>query len=296
MPGPLGEPVPATWRLVEEPGGLRRAVVESAAACGLALAGGREHNRPLEAATRGVGELVARAVAEGADEIVVGCGGSASTDGGRGALEALGLFPPPPPVVCRDRLGGARLLVAFDVETRFVDAASCFGPQKGAGPVEVGLLVDRLERLAHLYAASCGMDVSVLRGGGAAGGLAGGLAAIGGQLEAGFGYVADAIGLAGLVEQASAIVTGEGSLDDGSFEGKVVGGVLDLVASAPRQVPVLCVAGRATPAALSEATGRGADVVVLTERYGAAASMTETAELVTDVVADWLARLPPVES
>src|SRR5207248_1731432 len=167
--GPLGHPVEAEWRLEED----GTAVVEAALACGLTLAGGPEGNDPLAATSRGVGELVAAAIAEGAERVVVAVGGVASTDGGVGAVETL---PTPLPIP---------LEVACDVEAHFLDAADVFAPQKGATPEQVQILRERLSKL----------DVPDLPGSGAAGGLAGGLAAIGGQLRPGFDVVADRVGL-----------------------------------------------------------------------------------------------------
>ena len=169
--GPLGEPVEAEWRLEED----GTALIEAAQACGLTLAGGPERNDPLRATSRGVGELVAAAVAEGAGRIVVFVGGVASTDGGVGATEAV----PHPLRVPLD--------VACDVDARFLDAADVFAPQKGATPEQVRILRERLEKLV----------VPDLPGSGAAGGLAGGLAAIGARLLPGFDLVADRVGLDG---------------------------------------------------------------------------------------------------
>ncbi|MDX6481731.1 MAG: glycerate 2-kinase, partial [Gaiellaceae bacterium] len=118
--GPLGEPVEAVWRLEE---GV--AIVEAAQACGLALAGGASGNDPLRATSRGVGELIAAATAAGAEGVIVAVGGVASTDGGVGAVEALG-----------GRLA-VPLEVACDVEARLLDAADVFAPQKGATPEQV---------------------------------------------------------------------------------------------------------------------------------------------------------------
>ncbi len=163
--GPLGRPVDASWRLDR-----RSAVIEMAQASGLELAGGAEGNDPIGATTSGTGELISIAVESGATRVLVGVGGSATTDGGLGALQAL--FP-------LQRLRGVELVVACDVRTSFVDAAAVFGPQKGASPSQVELLTRRLERLADVYVHDHGVDVRPLVGGGAAGGLAGGLAAAG---------------------------------------------------------------------------------------------------------------------
>src|SRR6202011_2178639 len=149
----------------------RTAVIEMARASGLLLAGGPDGNDPMNATTRGTGELIAAAPAAGARRIIVGLGGSATTDGGHGALDVL-----------RDRLRGVELVVACDVTTRFADAAAEFCPQKGASPAQVALLQRRLERLADDYRTTTGVDVSELAGAGAAGGLAGGLATLGATL------------------------------------------------------------------------------------------------------------------
>ena len=124
--GPLGSPVEAAWRIDR-----RTAVIEMARASGLVLAGGAEGNDPLAATTRGTGELIAKAIEQGARTVLVGLGGSATTDGGLGAIEALG---------SPARLGPIDLQVACDVRTRFVDAAAVFAPQKGATPAQVRLL------------------------------------------------------------------------------------------------------------------------------------------------------------
>lgn len=278
--GPLGKKVQAPFWVGEGP--ERRAVIESQLACGLGLVGGAEGNEPLAASTRGVGELVLAALEEGAREVVVGCGGSASTDGGRGALEAMDAFPP----------GGqsfpGRLVVACDVETTFCEAARVFGPQKGASSAQVDLLERRLSELARLYG-EAGREIAFLPGSGAAGGLAGGLAALGGELVSGFDLTAAATSLDRKLSGAGAVVTGEGRLDRTSLEGKVVGGVVHKAAAAG--LPCLVVAGRTDKEAAQEVSRLGASVVSLTERFGAAASSDETAQLVSQVVAEWLSGL-----
>ena len=135
--GPLGDPVEAGWRLAKG-----TAVIEMATASGLVLAGGAEENNAIEATTRGVGELLLSAVEAGARRIVVGVGGSATTDGGLGALKAM--HP-------TQKFRGIDLSVACDVRTTFVDAAEVFAPQKGASPSQVALLRRRLERLAQVF-------------------------------------------------------------------------------------------------------------------------------------------------
>lgn len=228
--GPLGRPVDASFALLG--GGSRlTAVVEGARASGLALAGGPSGNEPLGATTKGTGELVLAAVAAGARRIVVGCGGSASTDGGLGAVRAIG---------SRSRLGGAVLSVACDVTTQFLDAARAFAPAKGASHAEVALLSGRLARVAQAYGEEFGVDVTDMAGAGAGGGLAGGLAALGAQLRPGAELVAELTGLSSQIDPGSVVVTGEPFLDGRSFAEGVVGAVAELAREAGARV--LCMA------------------------------------------------------
>jgi glycerate kinase len=247
--GPLGDAVEAEWALLS--GGT--AVVEMARASGLLLVEGR--NDPLRASTRGTGELIAAALRAKARRVIVAVGGSATTDGGLAALEALGWS-----------LGGAEVTVACDVSTPFLDAARVFAPQKGATDAQAELLGRRLARLADEYERRTGVDVRELPGAGAAGGLAGGLAAIGARLEPGFDVVADAVDLADALDDVTLVVTGEGRLDGSSFEGKVVGGVLGWAADAgvPRAAVI---AGQVTAEAREEvAVLAGVELYALTDR------------------------------
>ncbi len=272
--GPLGRVVDAAWRLDGT-----TAVIESAEACGILKAGGAEHNDPVGATTAGVGELLTAALDGGARRIVVGLGGSASTDGGLGALRA---GPRP------GRLKGVELLIACDVDTRFVDAARIFGPQKGASATHVELLERRLAALVDGYRADYGVDVGELPGAGAAGGLAGGLAILGGQIVRGVDAVADALELDDRIEEADLVVTGEGFLDGASFAGKVVGGVVERAEWASK--PVVVIVGDA------DQEGRAAasmcepppDVVSLVERHGDEAARAITVALIRAEVSRYL--------
>jgi glycerate kinase len=265
--GPLGDPIEAEWLVL--PDGT--AVVEMARASGLALV--RARNDALRASTRGTGELITAALRAGARRVVVGVGGSATTDGGLGAVETLGWS-----------LAGADVTVAYDVSTRFLDAAERFGPQKGATPAQVSLLGRRLARLAQEYERRTGTDVTGLEGAGAAGGLAGGLAAIGAQLEPGFEVVAGAAGLEAALEDVDLVVTGEGRVDASSFEGKVVGEVLEWAAGeGVRRRAVI--AGQITDEGREELSVRGpVDAFALSDRvwqmgeaYGRAQVLVEEA-------------------
>lgn len=262
--GPLGDPVPAGWRLSG-----RTAVIEMAQASGLALVGGAEGNDPVAASTIGTGELIAEALDLGARRIFVGHGGSATTDGGLPALQAL--FP-------TARLRGVELVAAVDVRCTFVDAAAQFAPQKGATPNQVQLLTRRLERLAQVYQQDFGVDVTDIVGGGAAGGLAGGLAAIGGVVTSGFDLIADELDLATAVEEADLVVTGEGFVDEASFDGKVVGGLAELADEF--DVPVLVVAGE-----VFDGVGDRVEALSLVAMFGRDRAMGDTAACIAEVVA-----------
>ena len=266
--GPLGDPVTAGWRLDG-----KRAVVETAQSSGLVLVGGAAGNDPVAAATHGTGELIATAVEAGARRVLIGVGGSATTDGGLGALRALHPLA---------RYRGVRLVVACDVRTRFLDAAECFAPQKGASPAQVELLARRLERLAQVYIEDHGIDVRGIEGSGAAGGLAGGRAAIGAELVEGFEVVAEEADLYGRIEGADLVITGEGFLDAQSFEGKVVGGVAGLAAEAG--VPVVAIVGE-----VFDAVSERVDAVSLTARFGEERSRADTIRCVEEVAAELLA-------
>lgn len=209
--GPLGAPVEAQWRFHR---GV--AVIEMARASGLTLAGGASNNDPMGATTRGTGELIDAALTLGAHKIIVCLGGSATTDGGLGALRAISTPA---------RLRAVDFLVACDVDTLFVDAARVFAAQKGASRSQVEMLTGRLEKLAESYASEHGIDVTTIPGSGAAGGLAGALAALGATLMPGFDIVAEETGFDEALQKADFVITGEGSLDDTSFAGKVVGAV-----------------------------------------------------------------------
>jgi glycerate kinase len=266
--GPLGDPVEAAWRLDG-----RTAVVEMAQASGLDLAGGADGNDPIAASTVGVGELIETALDAGANRVIVGVGGSATTDGGLAALRALHPL---------GRLKGVELLVACDVRTGFLDAAEVFAPQKGATPAQVELLRRRLERLAQVYRADHDVDVLALEGAGAAGGLAGGLAAAGARLLSGFDLIADEIELYERIEGADLVITAEGFLDEQSFEGKVVGGVAGLAAEAG--VPIVAVVGQ-----VFDNVGDRIEAISLVDRFGEERALADAAGCIEAVVAERLA-------
>lgn len=268
---PLGRPVNAQWRLDGT-----SAVVETARASGLSLVGGSKGNDPVAASTAGTGQLIAAAVKEGARQVLIGVGGSATTDGGLGAVRAL---------EPHSRLAGVELVVACDVQTRFLDAAGVFGPQKGATPTQVEFLARRLEGLATMYQDDFGVDVRPLPGGGAAGGLAGGLAALGASLVPGFEVVADTLDLAEKIEGADLVVTGEGLVDEQSFNGKAVGGVVALAAEVG--VPVLVIAGDIDRYRAGELP---VPCVSLVETFGRSRAMDDPLSCIREVLANRLTK------
>jgi glycerate kinase len=272
--GPLGTPVDAPWRMGDD--GV--AVVESARASGLVLAGGAEGNDPVGATSRGTGELVAAAIAEGAHRVIVSLGGSATTDGGLATVEVLEAHAP-----FDGREGRPEVLVACDVRTAFRDAAVVFGPQKGASSEQIVELTARLDRLTEAYRERYGVDLAAVEGSGAAGGLGGGLFALGARLVPGFEIVSAHTGLDDAIRTADAVVTGEGRLDAESFNGKVVGGVLELAAR--YGVPALVVAG----AVDDEVAGRAPSVSLL-DRFGPEASWGDTLGCITRAVAERISR------
>jgi glycerate kinase len=216
---PLGRPVDGRFALLD---GGRRAVVEAAEASGLRLVAESERDA-WAASTRGTGELIAAAVEAGARSVAVAVGGSATTDGGAGALEAL------------DEAGvDVPLTVICDVRTAWEDAPRVFGPQKGATDART---VKRLERRLDQLAARAPRDPRGVPMTGCAGGLSGGLWAFrGAKLVPGAAYVLDAVGFDDAMRAARFVVTGEGKLDAQTLEGKACAEV----ATRARQGGVAC--------------------------------------------------------
>jgi glycerate kinase len=217
---PLGRPVTAPFGLLEDGGA---AIVEMARASGLELVAEDERNAEA-ASTFGTGELILAAVEAGAEVVYVSVGGSATTDGGAGAIEAI---------EDAGGLGGAKLVVLCDVRTPFERAAEVYGPQKGADPAAVRRLTRRLNRLAGGWTRDPRGQALT----GAAGGLSGGLwAALGAALVPGAPFVLDALRFDERLRSAGAVVTGEGHIDAQTLQGKLVGEV----ATRARQRGVPC--------------------------------------------------------
>jgi glycerate 2-kinase len=223
---PLGRPISASFALVE---GGRRALVEMATASGLALVTEAERD-PWAATTYGTGQLIRAAVEAGAEEVMVAVGGSATVDGGRGALDALAALGGP---------GDARIAVLCDVQTPWERCAEIYGPQKGADPDMVRRLAERLDA----YATELPRDPRGVSMTGAAGGLSGGLwAGLGAALEPGAPYVLDAVRFDERLRGSAGVIAGEGRIDEQSVMGKIVGEIGDRALAA--DVPLFAIVGR----------------------------------------------------
>lgn len=264
--GVFGEPVEGYYGLIH---GGTTAVVETAAVSGIAGIPETELN-PLEATTYGTGQLLRAALEQGIRNLIIGFGGSATTDGGMGALQALG-------VRFYDRDGGelgrggkemeravrmdvsglipaareARFTFACDVENPLygpTGAAAVFGPQKGASPAMVDRLDQGLRNLAAVIYRDTGRDIAAVPGAGAAGGLAGGLLSVlNADMVSGFQVLCDAAGLETKISGADLAVTGEGKTDDQTACGKLVCRLGDLAKR--HGVPAVCISGTVLPCA-----------------------------------------------
>jgi glycerate 2-kinase len=240
------------------------AVVELAGVCGLALLGA--DLEPLAATSYGLGAVLAAALDSGAARIVVGLGGSASTDGGAGLLSALGarLLDADGRALAlgggaladldrveldglHPRLANAHIVIAADVDNRLCGpngAAAVYGPQKGATPVQVAQLDTNLAHLAAVVARATGRDRSTEPGAGAAGGAGFGLLTVGAELRPGIDELLALVGFDGALPGTDLVITGEGSLDEQTLAGKAPAGVA--AAARARGIPVVAVAGRST--------------------------------------------------
>lgn len=265
--GPLGERQRAEWgRLADG-----RAVLETAQAIGLARVARRD---PLQATSRGAGQLVRAALEDGARRLLLGLGGSATVDGGAGLLQELGarlldgagreLAPGGGALLELERidpaglvdLRGVELVAACDVDNPLLGptgAARVYGPQKGADPAAVERLERGLERLARALGRDLGLDAAALPGAGAAGGLGAALAALGARLERGAELVLDALELDRALRGADLVLTAEGALDATTLRGKATWAVLGRARRAG--VPCLALAGRIDPAARERLLG-----------------------------------------
>ncbi len=311
--GPTGEPVKATFAVRGD-----AAVIEMAEASGLRILPGHRA-APRTATTYGTGQLVTAALDAGARHIVLGIGGSATTDGGAGLAQALGVRLldragaelPRGGAALADldridvsgldpRVAAAEFTVASDVENPLVGpqgAAAIYGPQKGASPEDVAVLDAALTRYAEILRRDVGIAVADVPGAGAAGGLgAGALAFLGAELTSGIALLLDVVGFRSAVQGASLVITGEGSFDEQTLSGKAPVGVARAAAAAG--VPVVALVGRlaVTPEQLDAVGIRGARAVLELEpdleraQRDAAPLLSRLAE---QIVADFTPLPPP---
>ena len=278
--GPLGEPVEAAWGLLGPNG--ETAVVEMAAAAGLTLVPPAARD-PGRATTYGAGELLREAVQSGAKRVLVGLGGSATNDGGAGAMQALGVRfldaagrPLPPLIGGRDLLklaridtagllsfGGVSVTIASDVTNPLLGptgASAIYGPQKGTSAAQVAELEAALANYAAVIQRDLGKEVALLPGAGAAGGMGAGLIAfLGAQMQSGIDLVLDLSGFDQAISGADWVWTGEGRIDAQTLHGKTTLGILRRCRA--HAVPVLAFGGSVDDSAmdaLSEAGLRSA--------------------------------------
>ncbi|WP_054178194.1 glycerate 2-kinase [Trabulsiella odontotermitis] len=261
--GPLGEPVEAMWGIS---GDGHTAFIEMAAASGLALVPPAQRN-PLLTTSRGTGELILQALDHGAQNIIIGIGGSATNDGGAGMMQALGAS------LCDANgtaigFGGGCLMslnaidlsqldarlktcsirVACDVTNPLIGdrgASRIFGPQKGASEAMIAELDRNLEHYAEVIKKSLRIDVKEVPGAGAAGGMGAALMAfLGAELRSGIEIVTQALNLEEHIHDCSLVITGEGRLDSQSIHGKVPVGVASVAKKYHK--PVIGIAGSLT--------------------------------------------------
>lgn len=277
--GALGDSHPAQIGWIDSG---RTAVVDLASACGLAGIATPDAFTARTASSKGLGTLIAAALASHPDRIIAGLGGSASTDGGTGMLTALGyrfldrngqdlepggsalrrLRHVEPPAVS---LPEVEILIACDVSAPLLGpagSAATFAAQKGADPDTIAELEAGLERLAEVVEADLGaVGVRLRPGAGAAGGCGFGLALIGGRLGRGSELVADLVGIDHILTGATLAITGEGRADATSGLGKVTGEVARRAAA--RGVPCYVIAGSASEDAPALLAGLGARLTLL---------------------------------
>lgn len=299
----LGRPVTASYGLTAD--GL--AILEVASAVGIGLVDPSDRD-VLGSDSSGVADLILDALGAGAVRLLVGLGGSATSDGGAGLLAGLGVrlldadggqvHPSPAGLLDLDRvdssgldprLAGVTIDLACDVTNPLLGrdgAAAVFGPQKGATPVQVPLLESALGRLADALSAAGLTDVRDRAGSGAAGGLGMALLALGATMHSGVQVVAEAAGLEAAIRGADLVLTGEGSLDAQTAVGKTPAGVLAVASR--NSVPVIAFAGRLEPG--SERLGFAACIAIVAEPVDLPTALKQGAANLERAVAETLGR------
>jgi glycerate kinase len=223
-----------------------------------------------------VGELILAAARLGASEVVVGCGGSATSDGGLGCYQVLreaGGLPIP-------------VIAATDIDALF-SGARRYAAQKGVRSQDLVIIDERLSSIRDRYLKEQGVDVELLERAGAAGGIAGALASLGATLVSGFDAVSSAVGLPERIESAQLVITGEGRFDSGSLEGKVTVGMAQLAAG---RTPVLVVCGSVDDDAAAIFSGRfpNSSIASLERRFGLEIALNQVLECAAVVVKESL--------
>ena len=260
---PLGRPVTASYGIAET-SSARTAIIEMSQASGLTRLQPKERN-PFITSTYGTGEMIMDAYNKGCRRFMIGIGGSATNDGGAGMLEALGaIFTDADgnrmSSLCGGSIGSvahidmkavphglmeSEFIVACDVETPFcgpAGAAAVFGPQKGATPEMVAVLETGMQNLNRIILQDHGMDLSKIKGSGAAGGLGGALKVfLNAHLNKGIDMVLEAIGFEEKIRGADLIITGEGKIDSQTGKGKVISGITSIARR--HNIPVIAIAG-----------------------------------------------------
>ena len=260
--GPAGKPVTARYGFLADG---KTAVIEMAEASGLPYVKGKEKN-PMKTTSYGTGELILDAINKGAEKIIIGIGGSATTDGGTGMAQALGIkFLDKNGKEIKEygaggmlnkiakidmsgidaRINKTKIIVASDVENPLYGkkgAAYVFGPQKGATSTMVKTLDANLKYFGNLLKKDLGKDVRTLKGAGAAGGLGAGLVAFtGAKLKSGIDIVVDATRLKKHLKDADLVITGEGRVDSQTAFGKTPAGVAKVAKKF--KVPTIAIGG-----------------------------------------------------
>jgi len=259
--GPLGQPVEAFYGLL---GDGVTAVIEMASASGLPLVPPDQRN-PMKATTYGTGELILKVLDEGCTHLIMGIGGSATNDGGAGLMQALGFE-----LLDQDgnqiawgakgllslhliktnqadpRLGNLLVEVACDVDnplTGLNGAAAVYGPQKGADATMVKIMDQALENFARCIQKDLKLEVSELKGAGAAGGLGAGLSAfLQAELKMGFEIIREIMELDKRIDQGfDLVITGEGQMNAQTLRGKLPMGIAKLCKE--KRIPVIAIVG-----------------------------------------------------
>jgi glycerate kinase len=271
--GPLGESTQARVRLSPSVHGLL-GIIEVADVIGRDRLSTPTRRDALAASSRGVGLLIAACEELGAASLVVGCGGSATSDGGLGCYQYL-----------RER-GGLQLptMVATDITAPFSGALR-YALQKGVSPEDLPVVAHRLEKVRDIYRRDQNVDVELTERTGAAGGIAGALVALGASPVGGFDAVADAVGLDDRLRNASLVISGEGRLDQGSLEGKVV---ISLAQRLGPNSQLVLICGSVESDAREQFLSRfpRAELISLSEHFGIDRALADTLACVEEVTKD----------